>query len=45
VWLFFTFFICHLLVEMSKPLTNQQNASLIKHLRKRNNVLMDKAEA
>ena len=29
---------------MSKPLTNQQNASLIKHLRERHNVLMESAE-
>ncbi len=44
MWLFFNIFICHLLIQMSKPLTNQQNASLIKHLRKRHNVLMEPAE-
>ena len=44
-WILYNFFICYMLVQMCKPLTNQQNASLIKHLRNRHNVLMDKMEA
>ena len=45
VFVLFNIFICHLLISMSKPLTVQQNASLTKHLYKRNNVLMDVAES